>query len=136
MAGKTTEFCGVTMPNGWKAKLKAKGNGNVSQGVCIAIAQAFGWEYDAVPGVRKSAPQYVVDVASSHKVADVRAMLAGLDVEVKPRTIEKSKLQQVVLVTNLTNGETSETPSDHEGRDRRVVKTLERKIITELGNLS
>lgn len=116
------------MPIGWKSELKTLGSGNLSQGVCTAIAKGLGWDYGAVPGSRRSAPNYVCDVASALPVATVRRLIADSNLPVTARTVEKSKLQSVVLVENTTNGETSVTPADHKGRDRRTIKELERKI--------
>lgn len=129
MPDSNTEFLGVSVPVGWKAKLTKEGNGNRSKAVCEAIAKAYGWDYDTGrPEAAK--PVLVADVCSSFPVGYVRQLIANLDLGIVARTVERSKLNPIsVLVVNEETGETSEPKKKRDGRlicvnARKIAKAI------------
>lgn len=131
-----TEFIGCTVPVGWRKALTKLGDGNRSLAICRAIAAHYGWKCYSPAAVReRRKPVYVVDVYCDLPMAQIRRMLLAMtDPSVKPRTVERAKVstQIHVLVVNQTTGATSKTPVGKTGRDRRVIKDVERKIIAAI----
>lgn len=112
---RTTEFIGVSVPKGWKGRLKKQHDGNLSKAVSVAIAGHNGWRYDIA---NRATPTLRLDVVSSLPKSHVADLLSDRN-DVSLGTVEVSTLSPIRVV--LTDKETGETSDKRGSNDRRKI---------------